>query len=106
MKVLVTGGSGMICYGIQQIQNTYNHEFIFMSSKDCDLLNYDTTYNYFKKINPDYVINLAAYVDGLFKNICFKVDMLENNLIVNYNVLKVSYLNFVSFLLKYLLLTL
>lgn len=96
----------MICYGIQQIQNTYNHEFIFMSSKDCDLLNYDTTYNYFKKINPDYVINLAAYVDGLFKNICFKVDMLENNLIVNYNVLKVSYLNFVSFLLKYLLLTL
>ena len=41
MKVLITGGSGMICYGIQQIKNTYNHEFIFMSSKDCDLLNYD-----------------------------------------------------------------
>ena len=27
MKVLVTGGSGMICYGIQQIQDTYSHEF-------------------------------------------------------------------------------
>ena len=29
MKVLVTGGSGMVGYGIQQIQNNYNHEFIF-----------------------------------------------------------------------------
>ena len=66
MKVLVTGGSGMVGYGIQQIQNTYSHEFIFMSSKDCDLSNYDTTYNYFKKINPDYVIHLAGVVGGLF----------------------------------------
>ncbi len=82
----------MVGYGIQQIQDTYSHEFIFMSSKDCDLSNYDTTYNYFKKINPDYVIHLAGVVGGLFKNICFKVDMLENNLIINYNVLKVCHI--------------
>ena len=91
MKVLVTGGSGMVGYGIQQIKNSYNHEFTFMSSKDCDLSNYEITLNYFKKINPDYIIHLAAYVGGLFKNMNFKVDMLEKNLIMNYNVLKVCH---------------
>ncbi len=91
MKVLVTGGSGMVGYGIQQIQNNFNHKFIFMSSKDCDLSNYEITLNYFEKINPDYVIHLAAYVGGLFKNMNYKVDMLEKNLIMNYNVLKVCH---------------
>lgn len=92
MKILITGGSGMVGYGIQQIKNTFNHEFIFMSSKDCDLSNYEITLNYFKKINPDYVIHLAAYVGGLFKNMNYKVDMLEKNLIMNYNVLKVCHI--------------
>ena len=81
----------MVGYGIQQIQNNFNHKFIFMSSKDCDLSNYEITLNYFEKINPDYVIHLAAYVGGLFKNMNYKVDMLEKNLIMNYNVLKVCH---------------
>ena len=77
MKVIVTGGSGMVGYGIKSIKNRYNHDFNFLSSKDCDLTNYKSTYEYFKEYNPDYVIHLAAYVGGLFKNMNYKVDMLE-----------------------------
>lgn len=91
MKVLVTGGSGLVGYGIQQIKDSYDYEFIFLSSKDCDLSNYDKTYNYFHKIKPDFVIHLAAYVGGLFKNLLYKVDMLEKNVILNHNVLKVCH---------------
>ena len=41
-----------------------------------------------KKIKPDFVIHLAAYVGGLFKNMNFKVDMYEKNTLMNCNVLK------------------
>jgi GDP-L-fucose synthase len=91
MKIIVTGGSGMVGYGIKSIKNTCNYQFNFLSSKDCDLTNYKTTYEYFKEYNPDYVIHLAAYVGGLFKNMNYKVDMLEKNLLMNYNVLKVCH---------------
>ena len=91
MKILITGGSGMVGFGIKTIKNNYNYEFNFLSSKDCDLTKYEETYNYFKEYNPDYVIHLAAYVGGLFKNMNFKVDMLEKNLLINFNVLKVCH---------------
>ena len=67
MKVLVTGGSGMVGYGIKSTKNTYDYDFIFLSSKDCDLTNFKETYNFFKKHKPDFVIHLAAFVGGLYK---------------------------------------
>jgi GDP-L-fucose synthase len=42
----------------------------------------------FEKERPDLVIHLAACVGGLFKNINYKVDMYEKNIMINYNVLK------------------
>ena len=91
MKILVTGGSGMVGYAIKKIKNNYNYDFLFMSSKDCDLTNFKETYNYFKKFKPDFVIHLAAFVGGLYKNINYKVDMLEKNLLINCNVLKICH---------------
>ena len=91
MKIIVTGGSGLVGYAIKSIKNNYDYEFIFMSSKDCDLTNYTQTLDYFKQCNPDFVIHLAAFVGGLYKNINYKVDMLEKNLLINCNVLKVCH---------------
>jgi GDP-L-fucose synthase len=92
MKILVTGGTGLVGKGLEKITNKYNnHQFIFLSSKDCDLTNYQSTYNLFDNIKPDYIIHLAANVGGLFKNMNFKVDMLEKNLLINYNVLRCSH---------------
>ena len=87
-KVLVTGGSGLVGYGIQKIKHDSNHEFIFLSLEDCDLTNYNETKVLFDFHKPDYVIHLAAFVGGLFKNMNFKVDMYEKNTLINCNVLK------------------
>jgi len=88
MKILVTGGSGLVGYAVQNITDNYEHEFTFLSSKDCDLTNYEDTKKLFLLLKPDYVIHLAAYVGGLFKNMNFKVDMYEKNTLMNCNVLK------------------
>ena len=89
--ILVTGGTGLVGQAIKSISKNYSYNFIFLSSKDCDLSDYDQTKDLFSKEKPNYVIHLAAYVGGLFKNMNYKVDMLEKNLLINYNVLKCSH---------------
>ena len=88
MIVLVTGGSGLIGKAIESIKSNYDYNFIFLSSSDCDLTDFNKTKELFNKIKPDYVIHLAANVGGLFKNMNQKVDMFEKNLLINYNVIK------------------
>jgi GDP-L-fucose synthase len=90
--ILVTGGNGLVGSAIYNISLNYpNYKFIFMSSKDCNLTNWNETIKYFLDIKPTFVIHLAAYVGGLFKNMKYKVDMLEKNVIINTNVLKASH---------------
>jgi len=89
MKVLVTGGTGLVGSALKSISEKYNkYDFLFISSKDCDLSSYEETFNFFKKHNPELVIHLAACVGGLYKNMNYKVDMLEKNININSNVLK------------------
>jgi GDP-L-fucose synthase len=90
-KILVTGGSGLVGSAIKTISKNYDYEFFFISSKDCDLTDYTSTFIYFSKIDPDCVIHLAACVGGLFKNMKYKVDMFEKNIFINTNVLKVCH---------------
>ena len=91
--ILVTGGTGLVGSGIRRISGEYldKYKFIFMGSKECNLMDYEETKEYFRGINPDYVIHLAANVGGLFKNMNYKVEMLDINLIINRNVLKCSH---------------
>jgi len=86
VKVVVTGGHGLVGKALQQVTKDFN--FIFLSSKDCDLRNYQATLELFQQIKPDTIIHLAANVGGLYKNMNQKVDMLEKNLLMNFNVVK------------------
>lgn len=90
--ILVTGGTGLVGHGLQSIRNQYpEFHFIWASSSDVNLLDFNATSDFFKSSNPDYVIHLAANVGGLFKNIAEPVKMLEDNLTMNSNVLKASH---------------
>lgn len=92
MKILVTGGTGLVGQAIESIKDNYSdYVFIFSSSRDCDLTNYSATYSYFSEVKPDYIIHLAAIVGGLFKNMNHKVDMFEQNMRLNMNVLKCAH---------------
>jgi GDP-L-fucose synthase len=51
----------------------------------------EKTKEMFEVYKPYYVIHLAACVGGLFKNMSDKVKMLEDNLMINFNVVKCSH---------------
>ena len=90
--ILVTGGTGLVGSAIKKVSEiNKEYKFIFLSSKDCNLEDYDTTFNMFKEHKPKYVIHLAAKVGGLFKNMNHKVEMFESNMMINMNVLKCCY---------------
>jgi len=89
MKVLVTGGSGMVGNCIKHECGNYkDDEFVFLSSKDGDLTKQEETNAIFEKYRPDYVIHLAANVGGLYKNMKYRVEMLRDNLLMNEYVLE------------------
>ena len=87
-KILVTGGSGLVGSAFKKIHAEYEYEFVFATSKMCDLKNYEETYRFFQDTRPDYVIHLAANVGGLYKNMNQKLTMLDDNMQINCNVLK------------------
>jgi GDP-L-fucose synthase len=92
-NILITGGTGMVGSAIKSISESYSeYKFIYISSKDYDLTNFESTEKMFIDYAPEYVIHLAACVGGLYKNMNQKIDMFEKNLQINYNVVKCSYL--------------
>jgi len=89
MPVLVTGGSGLVGSALRGVCGAdLKYRFIFASSRECDLTDYEATLRYFRAVAPGAVIHLAAAVGGLFKNMRCKVDMFETNVRINMNVLR------------------
>lgn len=78
-RVLVTGGFGRIGRALQSLYPDYT----YLSSKDCNLLDYPSTIATFQRIQPTHIIHLAAVTSG--NN---NVDVLDTNLLININVLK------------------
>jgi len=90
-KILVTGGTGLVGHSFKKIQNNYpNREFIFSSSKDCNLVKSSETINYVKKLNPDAIIHLAAISGGIEFSMKKPATMLRDNVIMNINILEAA----------------
>ena len=64
MKVLVTGGSGFLGKRLK----LYKPDWIYISSKNYDLISSIETKQMFRDIKPDAVIHLAARVGGIKDN--------------------------------------
>ncbi|KAG7243654.1 hypothetical protein INR49_011211 [Caranx melampygus] len=96
MRVLVTGGSGLIGKAIEHVLQQEGgkregEEWIFISSKDADLLDLEQTRAMFEKYRPTHVINLAAKLRGLYENMRESLDLLRSNLKINDNVLQTAH---------------
>jgi len=92
--ILVTGGSGLVGKGIEKVLETEKLEgetWIFLSSKDGNLLSESETEEIFKKFKPTHVIHLAALVGGLFANMKANNDFFRNNMRMNDNILSMSH---------------
>eukprot|EP00434_Breviolum_minutum_P017640 symbB.v1.2.015571.t1/scaffold1165.1/size134377/3 len=90
--VLVTGGSGLVGKAIHKVVNeddaSKSETWIFLSSKDGDLVDRSATEAIFQKHKPTHVIHLAARVGGLFHNMAKKVEFFRENMLMNDNIME------------------
>lgn len=98
--VLVTGGTGLVGKAISYvIENDKDPRFskkegeiwVFLSSKDGDLRNYNASRAIFEKYKPAQVIHLAARVGGLFANMHHKAEFYRENAMINDNIIHLCY---------------
>ncbi|KAK2490155.1 hypothetical protein MC885_006588 [Smutsia gigantea] len=95
MRILVTGGSGLVGRAIQKVladgARLPGEDWVFVSSKDADLMDTAQTRALFEKVQPTHVIHLAAMVGGLFQNIKYNLDFWRKNVQINDNVLQSAF---------------
>jgi len=84
MKVLVTGGTGMVGKAVQEVLP----EAFFVGSDSYNLKDFTNVRDMFVDIAPDYVIHLAAKVGGVNANSTFLGDFYYDNITINSNVLE------------------
>ncbi len=85
MKIVVTGGSGMVGSAFNNIET--KHELILISSKDYNLLDEKSFRLCLSKEKPEAVIHLAAKVGGVKGNTDYVSEFYSENIRINCNVL-------------------
>ncbi len=85
MKILVTGGTGMVGSAFKNIETA--HDLVLISSSDYDLKWPFHAHSMLKDHRPDAVIHLAARVGGVKGNSDYVADFFHDNIMINTNVL-------------------
>lgn len=85
LRILVTGGSGLVGDAIYNERHNYNKnvivEWCFLSSSDCNLCDISNVENLFNSFKPEIVVHLAA------KNKEGTFDIFTDNVKININIL-------------------
>ena len=85
MKILITGGTGMVGHSFNEVIT--NHEIISVGSKNFDLTDSQQVFWMYNHLKPDAVIHLAARVGGVKGNTDYVADFFTENILINTNVL-------------------
>jgi GDP-L-fucose synthase len=89
MKIVVTGGSGMVGRSLQK----YLISATYISSKDYNLTLREGIQSMLIKESPDVIIHLAAKVGGIIDNINKPAEYFDDNILMNTQMIKYSYLH-------------
>jgi GDP-L-fucose synthase len=90
MRILVTGGSGLLGRSIITGLKFDDHDVLHPSSKELDLLDLTKTHLFFKENEPDAVIHCAARVGGIAANISNPYSFLSENLRIDLNTIQAA----------------
>ena len=82
-KVLVLGGTGFVGNRMK----IFNPNWIYASSKDCNLVDRFECNSYFRNIMPDAIVHLAARVGGIKDNANHQAEFYYKNIMINTNVI-------------------
>lgn len=86
MKVLVTGGSGMVGSNLREKLNSLGIETISPKQEELDLTKQDEVANFFSRLKPDAVIHCAGLVGGIHANIERPYDFALQNIFMGSNI--------------------
>ena len=91
-KWLIAGSSGMVGRGIVRIARSQGiSDIVEVSSKTCDLRDFQKTRELLMDTKPDVVIDAAAKVGGILSNSTQPVDFMVNNLQIQTNLFSASH---------------
>jgi GDP-L-fucose synthase len=99
-KIFVAGHRGMV--GSAIVKNLNEKGFaniVTRTSKELDLRNQEDVRHFFEMERPEYVFLAAAKVGGILANNIYRADFLVDNLAIQLNVIRQSYLSDVKKLL-------
>jgi GDP-L-fucose synthase len=90
-KILVTGASAVLGTGLKNIKAEYpDKEFIFLTSRDCDLTNISSTIDTVYLHKPDAILHLAAVSGGIGLSIKHQASMLRDISLMTFAVLEAA----------------
>jgi GDP-L-fucose synthase len=86
MRVLLTGGAGMVGRNIAEAEAARRHDLLSPSRRELDLFDAASTLAYIEDKRPDLIIHAAGRVGGIQANIAAPVAFLVENLDIGRNV--------------------
>lgn len=87
MRILLTGGGGLVGSNILEHPRAKAHDFISPTSTELNLLDYEATVKYISRCLPDIVIHAAGRVGGIQANLSHPVNFLVENLDIGKNII-------------------
>ena len=100
MKILLTGGSGMVGKNILEYSKKEEYTFLAPSSKELNLLEYNSVDTFIKENNPEFIIHAAGKVGGIQANIAAPVNFLVDNMDMGRNIIMAAKNNSIKNLLN------
>ena len=90
MKILLTGGSGMVGSNILNHRISKEYEILSPSSKDLNLMEFDKVENYIQLKKPDMIIHAAGTVGGIKANMSNQFKFMSENILMGINIISAS----------------
>ena len=87
MKIVLTGGSGMVGRNILEQTALRDHAIYAPDSTELDLLDFEATRAYISRVSPDLIIHAAGLVGGIQANVNNPVRFLERNVAIGRNII-------------------
>src|SRR4030042_4457884 len=94
MRIAVAGGSGFLGSHVVKILKEKGHDVIpFSRRTGTDIRVLGQINHFLASTNPEVVVNCAANVGGIAYNALYPVEVYEDNLLIDFNLVKACYSN-------------
>ncbi len=90
MKILLSGGTGLVGRNILEYSSAKNHEIYAPSSKVMNLLDYEQTHRVIAEFKPNLIIHAAGLVGGIQANKNAMFDFMTLNMAMGLNIVRAA----------------